>query len=440
MKRREQRNLIVLAAVLLGPLAGMAHAGTVTITPADNIQAKSDAAAAGDTILFTPGTYKPTAQIRTKANVTYQGQPGAVIYTRFADNAFRVTGNNVTIRGLTFDGAGIRIDGGGSNQVKNLTIDNCKFAVRRIAQTAWTGIIFENAGGPLVDSKITNCTMDPIEGDCGIYGYTYRNLTIANNQFLNGQKGGDAIHIIAHDNASTGLLIEQNFFSGIHRMAVELQGGNIGPVIQDNWYENPFMLGQFSGNNDTFCWSAINADGRDLKLLRNVSITPTSAQSPDGVGVRIIMELGGQNVLAEHNYSRGGNHIIAGNGSRGTGIARNNNIDGYREGPRNSNENKTTYSNNGPGVALPYDPIARGRPFPNQRYGQSLPQELPPAPDHTPPGDVIPPIDPPPTADVLSRLSALEARMATAEGAITQTREDATRANGRLDKIIEAGK
>jgi hypothetical protein len=113
--------------------------------------------------------------------------------------------------------------------------------------------------------------------------------------------------------------------------------------------------------------------------------------------------------------------------------------------PTDSNGGRVSVTNN-VNPALKAMLLTRGRPGPYRGFGQAAPPIEPePEPDHTPPGDVI--IDPPPTADVLSRLSALEGRMTTAEGAITQTREDAAAASGmadqanqRLNKMVEAGK
>jgi hypothetical protein len=122
-------------------------------------------------------------------------------------------------------------------------------------------------------------------------------------------------------------------------------------------------------NADTFAYSIVSDRSRGTIVRRNTSIT---LERPDFIGVRIIFELGGKDVLCEQNLSVGGNHVIAGNGGGATGVARNNRIIGFREGPRNSNGAMIQYLNNDFDTPLNWDPN-RGKPGPNKRLPTTLP-------------------------------------------------------------------
>jgi hypothetical protein len=281
---------------------------------------------------------------------------------------------NVKFTQLTFRGRGMQTSIS-SGMVEGMIVDNCHFDITNRGHNG--GIELFNG---LRQSSITNNVFN-VGGENGIYGYNWDRLTIANNMFLNasdGTYGGEGMHLIAHSDSSSSLLIEQNFFSGLRRMGAEIQGGGINTIVQDNWYE---YNGQYGYTADTMAYSIINDRAQSPKVLRNYAKMPKSVDSVDGIGVRIIFEIGGKNLLTEDNYSDGGNHVIAGNGSGATGNARNNKIMNYREGPRNANGATIQFSNNNANVTLTWDPVTRGKPGPNHRYGQSQPPPPPPPPE-----------------------------------------------------------
>lgn len=291
-------------------------------------------------------------------------------------NNFNVKFTNLTLRGRPFNFAtnvGAMVEG--------VIIDNCHLDV----QGAGNNVGVEFTTG-LRNTQITNNVFH-LGGSNGIYGYNWDHLTIANNWFLNppGQPGSEGIHVIAHLYSSPNLTMEQNYFSGIHRMGIEYQGGGVDTIVQDNWYENPNISATQSQNADTFAYSIV-AD-RSLRTItrRNVAIMPTNAQAPDGKGVRIVFELGGKDLLATDNYTDGGNDVIAVNGSGSTGTVTGNRIRHFDHMTGNNNGSSTSISNNGPGkivnnvytetgpnVVLTFDPFAtsRLRPEPNKRYGE----------------------------------------------------------------------
>ncbi|WP_428940074.1 right-handed parallel beta-helix repeat-containing protein [Fontivita pretiosa] len=328
------------------------------------ILAAINASAPGDTILFPGGTYNITQPIVVKGGGRiYKGANGATIVSNGAGKrVFHLVENNATFSQLTFQGAGLFIDRTNSSQsgmVQGVIVDNCRFNV----QGGGNGIEFTVG---LRNSRITNNTFNPINGDNGIYGYNWDNLVIANNEFYNGNEG---IHLIAHWDPSPNLLIEQNYFSGLRRMGIEIQGGGVNTIIQDNFYENPSLSPRYNDNLSCFAYSIICDRSQNTIVRRNTSIAP---QRPDGTGVRVIFELGGFNLQAYDNYSYGGNHVVAVNGTNATGVVRDNRFSNYLIGPSNANGAKVVFINNGPNVPLTWD-INRGRPYPNQRFGEAPP-------------------------------------------------------------------
>jgi hypothetical protein len=381
---------------MIAVLSNRAHAATLTVMPWDDPQTIVNRSQPGDTIRFTGTQYNLTKQVNLKGNRSYVGDSGAVIYARFAEHAFRVSESNTRISYLTFDAGGaIRIDSG-STPITGPFVDNCFIKVRNIAPSAHVGIIFE-AGSPMSGARITNCTFDPIEGDAGIYGYEYSDLRIQNCVFQNGTGGAaDGVHISAHGNGkSKDLVIDQCYGKDLRRNFLEIQGPAINVTVQDCWYE---WFGQipFQPGDGTFLYSLPLEGATGVKITRNVALSPLSSAFPDKIGPRIVWEIGGTGTVMEYNYSRGANHVIAANGANGTGVARNNNIGDFRESPRTANGNTTSFVDNGPGVLLPVDLLARGRPAPNRVFGsivQSVPTPTPttvPASQPTPTPTTVP--------------------------------------------------
>ncbi|WP_428938994.1 glycosyl hydrolase family 28-related protein [Fontivita pretiosa] len=338
------------------------------------IQRAINSSAAGDIIVFNAGEYRISRELTPLGGGRkYMGQGAAKTTLRQTGSqfVFHIIGNDVTITGFKFIGRGVFLDNPRGQMNENIVIDNNTFEL--YARGTNPNAVMFTTG--LKNSRITNNYFDPISGDNGVYGYYWDNLVIANNAFMNGNEG---IHVIDHSDRSRDLLIEQNYFSGLRRMGIEYQGGGWDTIIQDNFYENPVMTSVFSQNDSTFAYSIIADRSHNTIIRRNTAIAP---ERPDGTGVRVIFEVGGDNCLVEENYVIGGNHVLAGNDFHGTTstIVRNNKWSGYLIGP--SGRGVRFEGQNGPDVQLSWD-INRGRPGPNRRFGGS---EIPPTrPDPQP--------------------------------------------------------
>ncbi len=102
------RNLVPAAVLAAGLLAGAAHAATVEVTPAQSLQAAIDSAAAGDVLRLPAGEYAGPIVIRRP--LTLESDAGAVIKGDGDTTVIRVDAPDVTIRGLTVTGSGLKLE------------------------------------------------------------------------------------------------------------------------------------------------------------------------------------------------------------------------------------------------------------------------------------------------------------------------------------------
>ncbi|HMB96074.1 MAG TPA: right-handed parallel beta-helix repeat-containing protein, partial [Tepidisphaeraceae bacterium] len=290
--------------------------------------------------------------------------------------SYHITGDNVTLQGLIFNGGGLFIEKPGSSFNKNILIDNCEFHLNAKGQYPH-GISFTVG---LQNSKITNNLFTGNSGGgFGIYGYNYNNLTLANNEFVSTTA---AAHIDAQGSAgqnnNKNLLAEQNYMIGMKGMGFEFQGNAIGVIVQDNWFEHPNLSTTPSQNTNSMAFSLILDKAQNIVAQRNTVIAP---ERPDGLGCRVGFEIGGDNSLVTDNYINGINITVADNDGEGTGsvIVKNNKFTNFLQHDYQSFPTPTrTYSssNNGPDVQLTWD-INRDKPQRNVRYGTTPPPTIP---------------------------------------------------------------
>lgn len=272
-----------------------------------NIQRAINNSRAGDTIYFPAGVYNVNMPLGFLPDRTYKAAEGAIIRGHGSGGySVKVTGNNITITGFTFEGGGIFLERPGGSWNENIVIDYNVFRLNTQGQHK-NAITFTSG---LKDSRITNNLFTGYQGGFGIYGYNWDTLVIANNEFVNITAG---IHIDGHRASSKDMLVEQNYFTGIKGMGVELQTHGLRTIVQDNYFEKPNLSSTFHHNDTSFAFSIILDRSFDTIVRRNVVIAP---ERPDGVGVRIGFELGGTNVQAYDNYVNGINHVAILNTSR----------------------------------------------------------------------------------------------------------------------------
>lgn len=333
----------------------------------------------GQTEIHLPaGSFHYQSRQHIPSNCVITGVPGKTLLYVDADAdgvGWDIKGDNIEIRGLVFMGGGIFIDKqGGKNE--NIVIVNNEFRID--AKGPNNNAITCTSG--LKNSRITDNLFTGYNCSFAIYGYGRDKLVIANNEFIDINAG---IHLDDFDPNDSDDLFEQNYFSGVKGMGIELQSNGARTIVQDNWYEHPNLSPTFVQNNGTMAFSIILDRSVDTIIRRNVVIAP---ERPDGVGCRIGFEVGGDNCLVEDNYINGINHSIAANDGVGTTsvIARNNLILDQREAPRG--RGLVLQGENGPNAKLSWD-IKRGRPQRNVRYSTDVAPTI--LPDSSP--VVVPP-------------------------------------------------
>lgn len=329
---------------------GAKNDGSQDTSPALN--AAMNAAGPGDTIFFPHGTYQFNSTVMLKGDLTYVGDNKTYLQGDPSMHIFHISQDNVDIENFTFVGNAIFIDKPSLGMVQDLTINGNAFDATATGENN-NAITFTTG---LRDSSITNNSFGPINADNGVYGYNWDNLTIANNEFLNGNEG---IHVTDFGNQSQNLTIEQNYFSGLHRMGIELQGGGNHSVVQDNYYENAVLTSNVNQNLSTFAYSIIADQSENNIVRRNTAI---DTNRPDGTGVRVGIEIGGTNTQVSDNYIVGTDNVLESNDGNGltSVLAQNNRWGGYLNGPYGRN---LTLIHDGPKVQLNWDP-GRGIPGP----------------------------------------------------------------------------
>lgn len=202
------RGLGVLAAACTLPTAAW---GTVhVINPTNNIQATVNAAASGDTIQLTPGTYNQTVDIVGKS-LTLEGTDPAttIVSAAFLNNTvIRVTNapapglivRNLTIRdgratGTAQSPDGYPYDGGGISAAGTfLSIANCRFQNNSAGDDG--GAIYSLNSGAL----ITGCVFDQNSAAGGGGAFIIRGDVSASYCTFSGNSApgsGGAIHVLA---------------------------------------------------------------------------------------------------------------------------------------------------------------------------------------------------------------------------------------------------
>jgi hypothetical protein len=343
----------------------------------------------GDTIFFPAGTYNISSRISQSDLASGKKLGGGRIYlgettvvpssdgaadvddqtilhctSAASESSDRVFFNlnsddcdQIKFANLTFQGAGIFAD---TVTVDGLRITECHFDVTVHSGNQNVGIEWTTE---LRDSAVINSVFAAPDS-FSIFGYDWDHLTIGNNKFT----GIAGMHIDAHS-ASSSLLVEQNHLgqpgSPIRNQAVELQGSGSYTVIQDNYYENDGTLGY---GNDSYAFS-IPLDGGSNNISRRNYLDMEYYTDADGIGVRYIFELGGQNLDNYDNYSYGGNTVEVTDGGA-TGVIHDNHYEALRQAI--GYPGGVSASNNGAGVDVTWD-VNRPIPGPNQRvYGLAI--------------------------------------------------------------------
>ncbi len=263
---------------------------------------------------------------------------------------------SVNVRGIIFDGVQLCPDRS-SGMNANLTIDNNQFI--NGANITW------NVG--LANSSITNNTwIGEARGGYAIFGLNYNGLTVANNLLKDIRSG---IHIDAKSSGNN-LLIDQNVVDGYCGIAYEFQGAGNNITVTDSYALRP---NEKYGDIHVGAFSVPNDKGKTTRIRRNT--VRGNARIP-----RYAVEIGGDDVLAEDNFIEACLSAFPNNDGIGTTSAevKNNRVDLIGQGGPAAylafpaTGRTLTQSNNVPNLMLTWN-VNRDLPAPNRRLGTLLP-------------------------------------------------------------------
>ena len=256
---------------------------------------------AGDTILFSGGTFNFSGELDLPGDRNYLGANHGALSGHGGDGELvKIQGDNFSFKNLTFNGGGVFLDKSGGGFNTNVTFDHDTFNLNTHG-TNPSGI---TATSGMSNAVISNNYFTGYSGGFGIYGYNYNGLKIVNNEFVDITAG---IHIQAF-NDSGNLLVQNNYIKGVNGMGMEFQGRANNLKFLDNFYEHPVLSSDPNRNTNSMAFSL------PLDESSNIDIEAQHdhrAGGADGIGMRIGIETGGDNTLVQDNYINGVNCTIA---------------------------------------------------------------------------------------------------------------------------------
>ncbi len=214
------------------------QASTITIAPSEvqsQIQASINNSHVGDTISFQAGTYN-LSHLRLQAGRIYLGATNGqtIIHGTGGYALIDFYGTGLTIQHFIFDGGGLHLGGAVSGaMVEYNTFRNISFGAN--GQTEWpnwtatVGIFIDTSASNSdlshnifqnLSSQILYQSSDKNLGVSGIFGYGFSNTTMNNNTFDTVNEG---IKIFFDYADGKNVHINNNTFTNVHRMAIEMQ-------------------------------------------------------------------------------------------------------------------------------------------------------------------------------------------------------------------------
>ena len=295
-----------------------------------SLQAKINAAAAGDVIDFAKGDYH-LGEVTLKSGVTYHGEAGAVLHATGSNPIFSVDSGNshdITIDSLTFVGTGADATSGvvdlagtsSASSVNHITLSNSTFQNN--------GLTFDFVkNSQIIDNHFSN-----IHGvGTGIHGYHMDSSTIGGNVFTNDYQGIGLVFGGA-ENQGHNVVVDSNVGTGMSRMGIEIIGSDpVYPgettnlLVHNNYFSD---WGTPSADGETTAYSIVTDGGTGTQITGNYA--QNSLHSGYGI------EMAGVGATADGNYIDGFSTGVIGYSSRD--VIQNNNI------INNSSDATSTYT------------------------------------------------------------------------------------------------
>ncbi len=218
-----------------------AQGSTITVVPSEvqsQIQASINNSHVGDTISFQAGTYN-LSHLRLQPGRSYIGATNGqtVVHGTGGYTLMDFYGSGLTVQHIIFDGGGLYLGGAISGaMVEYNTFRNISFGPNGQTEFGnWTSTVGVFVDYSLSNSDISHNTFQNLSsqllyeyrdeslGVSGIFGYGFSNTTVSYNTFDTVNEG---IKIFFDHADGKNVHINNNTFTNVHRMAIELQGGS----------------------------------------------------------------------------------------------------------------------------------------------------------------------------------------------------------------------
>ena len=225
----------------LGSDAGVAKIGN---TYYSTVAAALSAAKDGDTVKIMPGTYKMIEFTKkTKSNVTLLGGDGVYVNKiRLMETENYSAPDGLTLKNITFNGAGIIAD---KDEINNMSVVGCDFvdgAVIHIGGCVTDGLIIEDC-----EFKTTNSAVNAKEKTAVLIQGTSKNVIIRGNDIKDAEH--NAIQVVG---ASGSMLIDSNAIAstGSRAMRITTKDGAVLAIMNNvitNVNTNPAEAAENNG-------------------------------------------------------------------------------------------------------------------------------------------------------------------------------------------------
>ncbi|WP_091649698.1 nitrous oxide reductase family maturation protein NosD [Algoriphagus ornithinivorans] len=255
-----------------------AEAGKIILKPGQSIQAAVDRSAAGDTLIFSPGTYQASA-VKIRKPLSLIGNNHPVMDGENKGNIFLVASENVLIRGLKFIRTG-KSNMDDSAAIKFFDSKNCVIENNILVDTFF-GLHFSNSSNLTIrKNKVNASASREFEVGNGIHLWKCKDSLIEKNE-VSGHRDGIYLEFV------TNTLAKENFIQGNMRYGLHFMFAHDNTYLKNTFKRNgagvavmytknvTMQENRFEENWGSSAYGILLKDISDSKVIGNVFLKNT---------------------------------------------------------------------------------------------------------------------------------------------------------------------
>ncbi|HAZ23607.1 MAG TPA: nitrous oxide reductase family maturation protein NosD [Algoriphagus sp.] len=255
-----------------------AEAGKIILKPGQSIQAAVDRSAAGDTLIFSPGTYQASA-VKIRKPLSLIGNNHPVMDGENKGNIFLVASENVLIRGLKFIRTG-KSNMDDSAAIKFFDSKNCVIENNILVDTFF-GLHFSNSSNLTIrNNKVNASASREFEVGNGIHLWKCKDSLIEKNE-VSGHRDGIYLEFV------TNTLGKENFIQGNMRYGLHFMFAHDNTYLKNTFKRNgagvavmytknvTMQENRFEENWGSSAYGILLKDISDSKVIGNVFLKNT---------------------------------------------------------------------------------------------------------------------------------------------------------------------